>query len=167
MGVPTGEIAAIAHSSVPALQQTYCLILECIYIIGRFAFTFHSESIAAVFSFCCLPSDKTMRLHFICSFGYIFHNFQTVSQWFWCALGWCAFLGFKWPPPFRVYMYICTLLSETLSSDCERHSNDMKYIIVSLYVYNYISRLKIVWYECPTSIFGCHAWNKSRLTDFR
>lgn len=81
------------------LHQTYCLILECIYIIGRFAFTCHSESIAAVFSFCCLPSDKTMRLHFICSFGYIFHNFQTVSQWFWCALGWCAFLGFKWPPP--------------------------------------------------------------------
>lgn len=78
--------------------------------IGRFAFTCHSESIAAVFSFCCLPSDKTMRLHFICSFGYIVHNFQTVSQWFWCALGWCAFLGFKWPPPpplagFRVYLY--------------------------------------------------------------
>lgn len=34
MGVPTGEIAAIAHSSVPVLHQTYFLILQCIYIMG-------------------------------------------------------------------------------------------------------------------------------------
>lgn len=29
----------------------------------------------------------------------IFLIISSVSQWFWCALGWCAFLGFKWPPP--------------------------------------------------------------------
>lgn len=115
---------------------------------------------------------------FICFFGYIFHNFQCIKIIWVCVRLVCLLPRvYMRPPPHppsgftvRSWTQPCLYIMHIYIDAPFPHKHFIAFdnathcfiILLELYF-----KVKHSMIRCPTSIFGCHAWYMSRLTDFR